>query len=384
MTTIPPELAADPRAPILFDPGPGDGAEVPVFQPNFDAATNQVLQAKVDELQAQLTEKQNLLGDLGGRLDDIAAQGGTLQEQFEDLDTLGRANIEAAAEATLALRNHTVNAFVNGSTDDRIALVRSGDPVQIGVARAMLDSVVESDSTLVARHERAQARLNGRQSELLDQMVDLQLEQVGLIKKLTSLLAEVLSDSQALQAYENGSQIYVKGFVFPVQGEVEFIDSWGYPRMSGTASAHWHQGTDIFAPKGTPLVATESGVLDRVGVAGLGGMRLWLDGDSGNKYYYAHLVSFAEGMADGVRVNAGDVVGYVGNTGNAKGTPPHLHFEVHPGGGDAVNPYPLLIATYGTKPMVEIVKAPPPVSPATVPIAPAVAQPGVAATVEGG
>jgi murein DD-endopeptidase MepM/ murein hydrolase activator NlpD len=158
----------------------------------------------------------------------------------------------------------------------------------------------------------------------------------------------------------------VEGFVFPVQGEVEFIDSWGYPRMTGTASAHWHQGTDVFAPMGTPLVAAESGELYKVGFAGLGGRRVWLKGDSGTHYYYAHLSGFAPGVVDGLRVNAGDVIGYVGDTGNARGTSPHLHIQVHPGGGDPVNPYPLLKATYGTRPMARVVQAP------AAPAAPAV------------
>lgn len=375
--TIPPELAADPRAPILFDPGPGDGIEVPVFQPDFAAATNQVLQAKVDELTAQLIDKQKLLGELRAKLLDLERQAGLLDEELEALDEVSRANIAAAARAELALRNHTVDAFVNGSTNGRIAMVRTGDPVKIGVARELLDSVVESDALLLARHEEAQARLDGHQQDLLDDLTRLQLRQSELNEGFTTLLEEILEDAQAKKAYENGAQIYVRGFVFPVQGEVEFIDSWGYPRMSGTASAHWHQGTDIFAPMGTPLVATESGVLDRVGTAGLGGMRLWLEGDSGNAYYYAHLIAFAPGMTDGVRVNAGDVVGFVGDTGNAKGTSPHLHFEIHPGGGDAVNPYPLLIATYGTKPMVEIVQAPPPTLPAEAPGVPGTEQPAV-------
>ena len=360
LPTIPPEFAADPRAPILFDPGPGDGVEAPVFQPSFDEVTNEILQEKVNELTASLIDKQKLLDSMRASMVKLQLQITDLRTQVEELDEESRRNIEAAREAERALRDHTVDAFVNGSAGDRMAVVRTGDPVQLGVARELLDSVVASDQALLARHEAAQARLDDEQKELLEDLTALADEHEELSEQFMVLLGEVLDDARALKAYENGSQLYVKGFVFPVRGEVEFIDSWGYPRMMGTASAHWHQGTDIFAPMGTPLVATESGVLDRVGTAGLGGLRLWLDGDSGNSYYYAHLIGFAEGIRDGVRVNAGDVVGYVGDTGNAKGTSPHLHFEIHPGGGDAVNPYPILKATYGSRPMVEVVQAPPP------------------------
>ena len=74
----------------------------------------------------------------------------------------------------------------------------------------------------------------------------------------------------------------------------------------------------------------------------LGGTKLWLVGASGTKYYYAHLSAFADGMTSGTVVTAGQLVGYVGNTGNAATTPAHLHFQVHPGGGPPVNPYSLL------------------------------------------
>jgi murein DD-endopeptidase MepM/ murein hydrolase activator NlpD len=110
----------------------------------------------------------------------------------------------------------------------------------------------------------------------------------------------------------------------------------------GTEYEHAHQGTDILAPKGTPLVACERGIVTEMGTDVLGGTKLWLKGESGTYYYYAHLSAFAEGLSDGTLVEAGDLVGLVGDTGNAKGGPAHLHFEIHPDGGEAVNPYPLL------------------------------------------
>jgi murein DD-endopeptidase MepM/ murein hydrolase activator NlpD len=112
----------------------------------------------------------------------------------------------------------------------------------------------------------------------------------------------------------------------------------------GTPMAHFHQGTDIMAPRGTPLVACERGVLTRIGTDVLGGNKLWIIGASGTTYYYAHLDSYAPGLTDGMVVEAGQLVGFVGNTGDAQGGATHLHFEVHPNGGPAVDGYPLLRA----------------------------------------
>ncbi len=125
------------------------------------------------------------------------------------------------------------------------------------------------------------------------------------------------------------------GKVCPVGSPNGFIDSWGFPRPSGRT----HEGVDMFAPYGTPLYAVADGVVARVYTNTLGGLAINLVDDDGTMYYYAHLSSAS--AQSGQRVSAGDVIGAVGTSGNARGTPPHLHWQHHPGGGEPVNPYPL-------------------------------------------
>jgi hypothetical protein len=131
-----------------------------------------------------------------------------------------------------------------------------------------------------------------------------------------------------------------------VYGPSSFTDDFG----AGRASTGWHHGNDIFASLGAPILAVTDGTLFLVGWNGIGGNRLWLRDDDGNEYYYAHLSAFSPLAADGVRVKAGEVVGFVGTSGDAEGTPPHLHFEIHPsrllwmGYDGVVNPYTYLLA----------------------------------------
>ncbi len=120
------------------------------------------------------------------------------------------------------------------------------------------------------------------------------------------------------------------GMVCPVAGPRAFADTWGAARSGGRS----HEGVDMMSPGGTPLVAAESGSAN-FSTNRLGGNAVWLQGSSGTKYYYAHLSAW-EGSSRAV--SRGEIIGYVGATGNT--TANHLHFEVHPGGGRAVNPYP--------------------------------------------
>lgn len=128
------------------------------------------------------------------------------------------------------------------------------------------------------------------------------------------------------------------GMACPINGFTTFTDTWGAPRSGGRT----HQGVDMLAARGTPTVAIESGTIRRLGSGGLGGITIWLTGQSGDEHFYAHLDDWAPGLSVGQAVGVGELIGFVGSTGNASYSVPHLHFELHPGGGSAVNPYPLV------------------------------------------
>jgi len=119
----------------------------------------------------------------------------------------------------------------------------------------------------------------------------------------------------------------------PVAG-ARFMNDWGFPR----ADTGMHQGNDMMAKRGAPVVAPVSGTVTQ-GTGSIGGNFIQLVGADGTRYYGAHLDKFGKSG----KVKAGDVIGYVGNTGDAEGGPTHLHFEIHPAGGPAVNPYGYLV-----------------------------------------
>lgn len=117
----------------------------------------------------------------------------------------------------------------------------------------------------------------------------------------------------------------------------EIANTWQAPRGADRK----HQGQDIFAPRGTPILSATDGYVIEIGQNSLGGQTVSVIGAGGRVYYYAHLDSYADRLKEGDLVSRHTVLGYVGTTGNAQGTPPHLHFGVYSSGG-AINPLPLL------------------------------------------
>ncbi len=160
-----------------------------------------------------------------------------------------------------------------------------------------------------------------RVAAIRDQIVTASKNQVRLLEAESRFVA-------------NSKLETLNGFVNPVQQPYSTGDTFGAPR-----SGHRHEGMDIFAERGTPVRATVDGVMRDVKKTPIGGRIAYITSPDGTYYYYAHLDKWAPGIVDGKSVIAGEIIGFVGRTGNAEATPPHVHFEIHPLGGAPINPF---------------------------------------------
>ena len=280
-------------------------------------------------------------------------------------------------ETTIASDEVVIQAFINPPNERVLDVLAAETPADATVKQALLDMDADrSASSLtdlqdaLASHEslkeaqlealdeaetaraEAEAALADLESSLSTQaqfvtQVQAALDQAGEAATDPDALARqaeiatALEDAAEAAALAEAARIAEEarrrrieaGIMFcPVDGPVDFIDSWGFARSGGRT----HKGVDMMASSGTPTVAPVSGEVVHRG-SSLGGLSWYVYGDNGNTYYGTHLAGYANQGAGWVE--AGTLIGYVGDTGNAAGTP-HLHFEIHPGGGSPVNPYP--------------------------------------------
>ena len=169
------------------------------------------------------------------------------------------------------------------------------------------------------------------------------LSKLFAVVAVTWLLLTITGASDALWFYARVAKLYTqppdKRLAMPLEdvSRRAIADTWQAPRGTNRR----HEGQDIFAPKGTPILSATNGFIYRIGENNLGGQTVSVIGSGGRVYYYAHLDAYARGIEVGDRVTTRTVLGYVGTTGNAQGTPPHLHFGVYTLNG-AINPLPLL------------------------------------------
>jgi murein DD-endopeptidase MepM/ murein hydrolase activator NlpD len=273
---------------------------------------------------------------------ELEAQLDRIERAVSELAVLDRTAVRRVEAARRHFEARAIAAIVRGRIDDFTPDVPDGDPNQLAAAHTLLNAVLDADQSALQEYLAARAGVDANLVLTADKLVSTRSALSRAREAMVEARRANVSAQINLAVLSAGSDIVIHGFVFPVGVPHTFGNSFGAPRMVGTQYVHAHQGTDILAPYGTPLVACERGIITKMGSDILGGTTFWLKGESGTYYYYAHLSRYADGMAKGNLVDAGKILGYVGDTGNAKGGPPHLHFEIHPDGGPAVNPYPLL------------------------------------------
>lgn len=325
----------------------------------------------VDEAERALEGARALAERLSGELDETAAryeQARAHRHRLEEESGEERAKVDAAqqraADAEGAFARQVASAYMRPDTDVALAESVAFAPDAATalhraalVSRITLRQRVHADETFAAavrsadmnrQHRIVQAGVQGAAEDA--QRLGEELT-VGLgnaqhrVAQAGRRLEQAVETRDRLAAEErrrreiaargSGPLPPVDGKVCPIGAPNGFMDSWGFPRSGGRR----HKGVDMFAAHGTPLYAVTDGLVRRVWSNRLGGLSVDLLADDGDRYYYAHLSEAV--VESGERVRAGQVVGANGDSGNARGTPPHLHWQYHPGDGPAVNPYPL-------------------------------------------
>lgn len=263
------------------------------------------------------------------------------QDRVDRLSSRERRAMARLDAARLMFEDRVRWAYTRGPTATLEGFLQSRTAAQLTGRKAMVQFVLEQDTAAVSRYLEMRNDVGAAVTTASDG-----LETAERAHARTQLAENEARGDAALTTLVvsmwNRARRGARDLVFPVVGTYAFGSDFGAPRMVGSTDEHQHQGNDIVAPLGAQLVAVEPGMVVAMGNDRLGGIKLWLAGRSGTYYYYAHLVRFSPDVHEGDIVPAGAVLGFVGNTGNARGGIPHLHFEIHPAAGPAVDPYPYL------------------------------------------
>ena len=297
------------------------------------AAIEERLASELSELEA-LEERIHLAEE---EIAGLAAEEEQLRDQLRDV----------AAQ----LEQRTRLAFMRGDVSSIELLINGQDPSQVAERAMLLESLARRDQAVMeeARALRIGLQQNQQLREgRLVELDDLRAEMGDRVATLEAGLEEARADERFFELKARRQREVSTGVISgiyscPVGDPVFFRDTWGDPRSGGRS----HKGVDMMAPHGTPVYAITGGSITRLNNGGLGGISIYMFGDDGNEYYYTHLQGYADGTSVGRRVDAGDLIAYNGSTGNADASAPHVHFEVHPGGGSPVNPYPYTAAACG-------------------------------------
>ncbi|MDY0340943.1 MAG: peptidoglycan DD-metalloendopeptidase family protein [Coriobacteriia bacterium] len=306
------------------------------------------------------TEVQKLQEEIKDLQDDVKKAGEDYSAAYWELDKTRAEMAEVdrrigetetrLAETRVRLGERAAAMYRTGSYEYIEILLSARDFDEMLLRLEYVQRVNEQDASIIDAARTTQTELAAQRSEF-ETLVQAQAEETARLKKEAERIEGELKAQQskyeslqkelaaaiAREKAQTGTTTATagpNGMVFPVRGPNYYNDTWGAARSGGRT----HKGTDIMASRGTPAVAVLSGTV-RAKENNLGGKTIWLTADNGWSFYYAHLDSYQ--VTTG-RVTAGQVIGHVGSTGNASASAPHLHFEIHPGGGAAVNPYSYL------------------------------------------
>lgn len=286
---------------------------------------------------------------------EVESQAVELYMQATAGPSMGMLSLSSPSQALTAFE------FLKSSTDQDLQSVNDLTAVSSELDRLGTDleaavgeliSARDQQQQLTAEQEASMTSALGAYDQLTDRCKQLQAEyeaeqaRIRAEEEARKLREAAARERAASSGSGSGSSVggssggdssagIVEGIICPfTPGRTHFSNSWGARRSGGRG----HRGTDMMAPMDEPIYAVASGTVSMYN-RGLGGKYIWLSSDGGTAFYYAHLNEFAVG--DGASVKQGDLIGYNGNTGNAAGGSPHLHFEIHPGGrgASAINPY---------------------------------------------
>jgi len=301
-------------------------------------------------LEAQLQELKKETKAAGDAFDRAYWRLDESEVKLAKADKRIKATRKELGSAKKQLNRHASAIYRRDSLDQLSFLVNATSFQELVTRMEYIRRIGEADAEAIISVRRLSRKLAKERAQLVKEkksnsaaLAGLKSRRDKLQSQLKSKQAAFASVKRQLDAVRGGpnrptdvaSQPGPNGMVFPVVGAYYYANTWGASRSGGRRR---HQGTDIMAPRGTPCVAILPGTVSSKN-NGLGGKTIWLRTNNGWGVYYAHLDGWA--VKSG-RVRAGQVIGYVGSTGNAAGGAPHLHFEIHPGGGAAVNPYPYL------------------------------------------
>ncbi len=303
----------------------------------------------LDEAEERVDELSEERDEAVARYEETWAAIEATNNQLAELEQTAGELEREVEETVAALEDRARTTFKRGPLEGLQVLFSADGPQAAFERVALLDSLqrrdtVEVDEATASRIalDQTRALIEEREAELDELQAELESQAEALQEELaaaTEEASEIRSLVSRQRRLDRGAQQGIYSCIFG-QGAFRFRDTWGAPRSGGRR----HKGTDVFAANRAPVYAITSGVIQRRSNSGLGGIGLYIRGDDGNLYYYAHLSSIESNARVGSRVTAGELVARNGSTGNASASAPHVHFQLHPGGGAPINPYPWLAA----------------------------------------